>query len=135
MKYLVTVNGDAHEVKLISKTGSQLSFELGGKVFTTNVEPMISFASAGSVAIAAAPSAAPKESGPVDGNIRAPMPGIVIDPSPRTVCSWRLLWAFNTPECGSDPFFPVSVVICTTSPIPILYGVGSISGGESFDQE
>ncbi|MEZ4754551.1 MAG: biotin/lipoyl-containing protein [Bdellovibrionota bacterium] len=78
-KYLVTVNGSPHEVNLLSKHGNTLAFEVQGEAFTSKIEPMISFSSANTANLIAG-SAAQPSSNPIqtDGNIRAPMPGIIV---------------------------------------------------------
>jgi biotin carboxyl carrier protein len=81
--YKVSVNGTEYPVKLLSKDGTRITFELDGKQYTTDISPVFEAtanqnlnSSVPSLTVAASSARAGLESG---SNLVAPMPGIIID--------------------------------------------------------
>lgn len=86
-KYLVTVNGDTHEVKLISKENSRLTFEIEGEIYESSVQTTIDLSlaknSTGIQKIATSSKQISNVSDQNSNNILAPMPGIIVSISAK----------------------------------------------------
>jgi glutaconyl-CoA/methylmalonyl-CoA decarboxylase subunit gamma len=76
--YSVTLDGTEHQVSVLKKQGTELSFVTGGKTYTVDVAPLRSAAAAMLTSAISAPTkpTAPSSSNPKE--VRAPMPGVVV---------------------------------------------------------
>lgn len=84
--YTVTIEGKSYEVTVLSRRGNQLTFVIGGKEYTTVVEPAVNVTAQQVEATAPGPRPVTRPSvshvtasagSPLE--IRAPMPGVVSD--------------------------------------------------------
>ena len=78
-RYEVAVNGVTHDVTLVEKSGSSVTFTVSGETHTVDIRPVLTTpASSGNSVAISAPPPAKSQKAASSGDVVAPMPGIIV---------------------------------------------------------